>query len=122
MAKVHIGKKIKEVLDNSPMKATELARKISLTRVGVYKIFEKESISTQQLQKISTVLKHDFFVYYQNQLNVVKDHETNYGFADKDDVEELKKMVAELAKNVNRIQQDLSKLANPTPARKKGSK
>ncbi|MBK6527423.1 MAG: hypothetical protein IPG07_18830 [Crocinitomicaceae bacterium] len=98
MSKIHIGKKIKEVLDNSPMKAVELAKKISLTRVGLYKIFEKESIATDQLQKISTALKHDFFVYYQSELNLVSDAEPRYGFAAKEDVEELTRIVSELAK------------------------
>lgn len=113
MSKVHIGKKIKEVLDNSPMKAVDLAKNINLTRVGLYKIFEKESIATDQLQKISTVLKHDFFAYYQSELNLVSDNETKYGFAAKEDVDELARMVKDLTKNVAKMQQDLSKLTKP---------
>lgn len=119
MPKIHIGKKIKEVLDNSPVKAVELAKKINLTRVGLYKVFEKEAISTDQLQKISTALNHDFFAYYQPKHQVVRESSPAYGFAAKEDVEALARMVHELAKNVSKIQQDLSKLANPKPVKKK---
>lgn len=121
MSKIHIGKKIKDVLDNSPMKAVELAKKISLTRVGLYKIFEKESIATDQLQKISTALKHDFFVYYQSELNLVSDTEPRYGFAAKEDVEELTRIVSELAKNMAKLQQDISKISKSKVV-KKGKK
>lgn len=110
MSKVHIGKKIKEVLDNSPMRATELAKRINITRVGIYKIFEKESIGAEQLKKISTVLNHDFFSYYQQQLNIVREDAPKYGFASKHDVDELTKAVAELSRNVARMQQELAKL------------
>ena len=124
MSKVHIGKKIKEVLDNSPVKATELAKQIGLTRVGLYKVFEKESISTEQLQKISTVLKHDFFGYYQKDLNVVNEPTSPYGFANKEDVEVLTRLVNSLAKDIEKMQQDLSKLVKekeaPKGKRKKG--
>jgi actin-related protein len=112
MSKIHIGKKIKEVLDNSPMKATELAKRINITRVGVYKIFEKESISTEQLQKFSTILKHDFFAYYQKELNTVSEHAPKYGFAAKEDVEVLTHLVNSLAKEIEKMQQELAKLAN----------
>lgn len=104
------------------MTAVELARRINLTRAGVYKIFEKESIATDQLQKISTVLKYDFFACYQTKLNLASEQAPQYGFAAKEDVEVLTKMVNELAKNVAKMQQDLSKLANPKPVKKKKGK
>jgi len=123
MSKIHIGKKIKEVLDNSPMKATELAKRINLTRVGVYKIFEKDSISTEQLKKFSEVLNHDFFAYYQKELNVaVHENVPKYGFAAKEDVEVLTHLVNSLAKEIEKMRQDLSKITNVKPAPKTAKK
>jgi predicted transcriptional regulator len=61
---VHIGKKIKEILHKTPISVVDFAKSINLTRNGAYKVFEKETIDTGQLQTISKVLNHDFFVYY----------------------------------------------------------
>ncbi len=119
MSKVHIGKKIREALDKSSLTVVEFAQKINLTRDGVYKIFDKESIATDQLQKISDVLNHDFFTYYQTQLNFADDN-PKYGFAAKEDVEALTRLVVSLAKDVEKIQRDLSKIANPKVGKKKG--
>ena len=65
MSKIHIGKKIQDVVDNSSYTIVAFAKEIGLTRDGVYKIFKKESIDTEQLQKISKVLDHNFFSYYE---------------------------------------------------------
>ena len=62
--KVHIGKKIKEAVKKSGMSVTEFAKKVNYSRRNVYSIFEKESVDTSQLKKISDVLEHDFFVDY----------------------------------------------------------
>ena len=63
MAKIHIGKKIREVVDKSAFTIVEFAKAINLSRDGAYKIFAKEYIDTDQLKKISETLQHDFFNY-----------------------------------------------------------
>jgi hypothetical protein len=108
MAKIHIGKKIKEVLNKSGMPKTEFAKKISLTRDGAYKIFEKETIATDQLEKISKVLNHDFFIYYQTKLSVANENESKYGFATKEDVEVLTKLVLALTKEIEKMREENS--------------
>lgn len=108
MSKLHIGKKIKEVLDKSPMSAVDFAKKINLSRNGAYKMMEKETIATDQLQKISSVLNHDFFAYYQNKLSVASDKNATYGFATKEDVEVLTKLVHSLIKEVEKLRDDNS--------------
>lgn len=108
MAKVHIGKKIREVLDKSHYTIVEFAKKINLTRDGAYKIFEKESIASDQLEKISKVLNHDFFSYYQHRLNLANESESKYGFASKEDVEELSKLVRTLAKEIEKMREENS--------------
>ena len=62
--KMHIGKKIKETVQRSGMSVTEFAAKINYSRRNIYSIFEKESIDTSLLAKISEILEQDFFVHY----------------------------------------------------------
>ncbi len=62
--KMHIGKKIQEAVKKSGMSVTEFAVKINYSRRNIYSIFEKESVDTALLTKISDVLQHDFFVHY----------------------------------------------------------
>lgn len=119
MAKMHIGKKIKEVLDKTGMSKTEFAKKINLTRDGAYKLFEKEAIATGQLEKISKVLNHDFFQYYQNGTSGVNDKQNNYGFASKEDMEELTKIVTVLAKEIEKMRKEMAQMAPQKQKKKK---
>ena len=64
---LHIGQLIKAVFDESGMTISEFARQIHLERSTVYSIFERHSIDTMQLARISLVLKHNF-------LNDVEQH------------------------------------------------
>ena len=57
---LHIGQLIKAVFDESGMTVSEFARQIHLERSTVYSIFERQSIDTMQLARISLVLKHNF--------------------------------------------------------------
>ena len=68
MGQVHIGKKIKDVVNKSSYSVTEFAKKINRSRDVAYKIFAKENMDTGLLQKISRVLNHDFFNYYSKEL------------------------------------------------------
>ena len=62
--KMHIGKKIKEAVKKSGMSVTEFATRINYSRRNIYSIFEKESLDTSLLIKISEVLEQDFFTHY----------------------------------------------------------
>jgi transcriptional regulator with XRE-family HTH domain len=73
MAKVHIGKKIKEIFKQSGLKGTEFAALINKDRQVIYNIFKRENIDTDNLQQISKVLEHDFFSYYSQELPIIKE-------------------------------------------------
>lgn len=62
--KVHIGKKIRDAVKHSGLSVTEFARLIGYSRRNAYAIFEKESVSTALLLKISDVLGKDLFSHY----------------------------------------------------------
>ena len=58
---IHIGKKIREVLDSKGRTACWLAERIPCERSNVYSIFKRDSINLDLLYNISMILEHDFF-------------------------------------------------------------
>ena len=65
---MHIGNLIKQQLEEQGRSVVWFARKLSYSRTNVYKIFEKPSIDTNLLLRISSILNYDFFKYYTNSL------------------------------------------------------
>lgn len=57
----HIGQKIKNVVKDKGLSVSEFGRRIFTHRRNVYDIFERESIDTSLLEKISKVLDYNFF-------------------------------------------------------------
>lgn len=109
-ANIHIGKKIKEILDKTPISVVDFAKGINLTRNGAYKVFEKETIDTGQLLSISKVLDHDFFAYYEGiEVSGVKENKSEYGYATKDELEEVKYAMLKMSKTLERLEQILLK-------------
>lgn len=58
---MHIGERIKQVLEERSKPVTWLAKEINCERTNVYNIFSRKDISTGLLQRISVILNHDFF-------------------------------------------------------------
>lgn len=60
---MHIGKKIQEILRLHPKEhtVTWFARQLNCHRVNVYDIFNRQTIDTELLKRISVILDHDFF-------------------------------------------------------------
>lgn len=108
--KIHIGKKIREVLDNTPISVVDFAKSINLSRNSAYKIFEKETIDTGQLQSIGKVLNYDFFNYYEQTLSSpVTETKPEFGYATKSEVADLAHAILKLTKAVERIEEQLPK-------------
>jgi hypothetical protein len=105
MSKVHIGKKIKEVLAKTPISVVDFAKRINLTRNGAYKVFEKETIDTGQLQTISTVLKHDFFSYYKQNLSssAIKEHKSSLDYATKEELDIIVHSIELLSEKIDKL-------------------
>ena len=61
---VHIGQKIKTVVEEKRFPINDFAIQINKSRTVVYNIFSRKTIDTGLLQKISIVLEHNFFSYY----------------------------------------------------------
>ena len=58
---IHIGKMIETELHNQGRSVTWFSRQIYVCRQNVYKIFQKESLDTEVLWRISAVLGINFF-------------------------------------------------------------
>ena len=113
-ANIHIGKKIKEILDKTPISVVDFAKSINLTRNGAYKVFEKETIDTGQLQTISKVLNHDFFAYYDGAESIAsKENKSEYGYATEIELEEVKYALLKMSKTLERLEQILLKNTKP---------
>lgn len=66
---INIGEEIQKEMENQNIGATVMAKKIDTNRRRIYRIFEKNSIDTELLFKVSKVLKHDFFKLYSDKLS-----------------------------------------------------
>lgn len=62
-----IGLIIKEELASQERTVSWFARKIHMDRSNVYRLFEKNSVDTDLLRRISQVLRRDFFSLYSDQ-------------------------------------------------------
>ena len=63
--KVFIGRKIKTVLRIRNMKVKQLAGALGTSESGTFRMLKRRQINTELLMKISAILKHDFFQYFQ---------------------------------------------------------
>ena len=61
---IHIGQLIHEQLRNDQRSVGWLAREIHCTRNNVYKIFNKPSLDSDLILKISVAMNYNFFQYY----------------------------------------------------------
>jgi transcriptional regulator with XRE-family HTH domain len=94
---VHIGKKIREEIQQKGISVSVFAKKINRSRNVVYDIFGRESIDTELLGKIGKVLGFDFFSLYSSQKeyqhlhknNVLNDQQTSY-VKQQEEVKQLK--------------------------------
>ena len=68
---MHIGKRIKEVLDDQGRSASWLASKIPCERTNMYDIFKRKDVSVEMLFKISSILGHDFFLELSEELRAL---------------------------------------------------
>lgn len=61
---VHIGSLIEQELRRQERSVTWFASKLHCDRSNVYKIFKKQSIDTQLLDKIGIILQRNFFMEF----------------------------------------------------------
>lgn len=77
---IHIGRKIHEVIKAKGISVSVFAKKINKSRTVVYDIFERESIDSLLLYKISEELDFNFLGLYDlsNKENLLANETTNF--------------------------------------------
>lgn len=70
---IHIGEQIRQKMKERQKTVVWLAKQLSCSRTNIYKIFEKYSVDTDTLTKISTILEFDFFSLYSDYIKMNKD-------------------------------------------------
>lgn len=65
---MHIGQLIKEQVEKQGKTVVWFANELSCSRTNIYKIYEKSSIDTSLLLRISSILEYDFFSAYTEKL------------------------------------------------------
>ena len=64
---MHIGKLIRQKIVERGITVVSFAEQLSCTRINAYKIFERSSIDTDLLVRISKILDYNFFVLYSSE-------------------------------------------------------
>lgn len=70
---MHIGQLIRQQLEIQGKTVVWFAKQLSYSRTNVYKIFDKSSIDTDVLLRISCVLHYNFFKLYDEALKEKED-------------------------------------------------
>lgn len=64
---MHIGQILKEKLKEDGKSVVWLARELGCHRTNIYNLFDKYSIDTQLLERISIIMRHNFFDLYKEE-------------------------------------------------------
>lgn len=65
---IHIGKEIRKQVEEQGKTSVWLARELGCHRTNLYKIYEKRTIDTGILLRLSRILHYNFFGLYSNDL------------------------------------------------------
>jgi hypothetical protein len=77
---MHVGKRIKDVLDEQGRSASWLASKIPCERTNMYDIFKRKDVSVELLYKVSLILGHDVFLELSDELHTNPADVSPYSF------------------------------------------
>jgi len=108
---VHIGQKIRKIVNEQKIPVKEFASKINKSRTVVYNIFERKTIDTGLIDNIGDALKHNFFQYYINEeeFSVAKDDGISYLKKD-EEISVLKTGLQQSKKEITELNEKLELL------------
>jgi len=100
--KTTVGQRIRKIREARDFTQDNLAFELGITKSAYSKIEREQSnVSVKRLEQIAKVLEVDIADFFKEQN--VEETQNSYGFATKKDVEELAKMIQELAKEVSNL-------------------
>ena len=65
---MHVGSLIRKVVDEQGRNIKWLAEKLNCDRSNIYKIFRRENIDTNLLNRFCEILDHNFFLDLSNEI------------------------------------------------------
>ncbi|MBI3509315.1 MAG: helix-turn-helix transcriptional regulator [Bacteroidetes bacterium] len=121
---LHIGKLVRQHLEEVGMTKSEFARRIGTSPQNIYGIFKRKSCDTELLREISRVLNFDFFQYYSTNALVVEEKNGNktsvFTAADLKKELELKTRELDVVRSENEYLKEIHRLMKErTPVRAK---
>jgi len=118
----HIGKLIEDVVRSQRWPIKEFASKLNTDRRNIYNIFNRESIDTSLLMKISELLNHNFFLYFDPEINVplknapFEEQSVSYTNTPEQEISVLKEKFNQLQKELEEMRKLMAKMnAVPKP-------
>lgn len=66
---IPIGKLIQKKMEEKELTVVWLSKEVPCSRANIYKLFNKTTIDTEMLFRISHIIGFDFFQYYSQGLN-----------------------------------------------------
>lgn len=112
---IQIGPKVQEVFESRNMKLSDLADQLGTVRQNVYRIFKKSDLDTGLLIKISEVLNHNFFHYYQT--HAISDKPADKEIADLKSQLDLSKKEIDYLKKIIVLMEEKAKLLQAAEVR-----
>ncbi len=67
---MHVGSLIRKVVDEQGRNIKWLAEKLNCDRTNIYKIFNRENIDTNLLNRFCEILDHNFFLDLSNEIHL----------------------------------------------------
>ena len=61
---IHIGEQIKKVMTEKGLKVIDVASQLGYTKANFYHLYQRESIDSKVLYKLSVITGFDFFFFY----------------------------------------------------------
>ena len=68
---IHIGEAIRKQVEEQGRTSVWLARELGCHRTNLYKIYDKRSLDTSVLLRVSRILRYDFFQLYSQELEKI---------------------------------------------------
>lgn len=106
-----IGQRIKECIEKSRYSLPEVAQKLGTTTQNMYKIFSKESVQTNILEKLSAVLDIPVTGFFEEKLTVDMECSEKIEKLSKEN-EELKIKINDLLSQIRYMHRDLEDKRN----------
>lgn len=96
---LHIGKEIRKIAKQKQITQVVLAEMITTSKQNIYSIYQRKTIDTGILVKLSNVLEHNFFTYYFNELAFDVDMEL------KEEINKIKQSLQEKEKEIQYLKE-----------------